>query len=385
MKGNVTKASLLFLILSLATFGVAYAEEEKPIDRLRVWGEINEVDVEASAFAVHTKAGKDLRFLVDEETRFRSPDGSVKGLEDLNAGMRAIVVAVRQEDGTLLAKVVGVTQFRGDREVIRVTGEIAAVNSANVSFTLEKRDGEVFSFQTNERTKFRSRDGSVKGVEELESGMIAAVVAVEQEGGALLALLVTAAHKEELPKLTRYKGEITDVVHGQGTFTITTQEGRDVSFQTDERTRFVSRDGSIEDIHDLKKGMIAIVGAREQDDGTLLAVVVAAGHKDDLPGPKVDVRAAGRIVNLGNGSFTIEKRNGDRITFNVDDATMYRSSDGSVKDFRDLKIGMITVVGAKRSGRGELKAVWVGVVKPVKDRPQPHDESPDQVLLSEQG
>ncbi|NIS79101.1 MAG: hypothetical protein GTO14_02500 [Anaerolineales bacterium] len=376
MKGNVSKIVLLLLALSLTPLSVANAEEERPTDRLRVFGEITEVDLGANAFVIHTKAGEELRFLVDEETRFRSPDGSVKGLEDLDEGKLAIVIGIKQDDGTLLAKVVGSGRFRGESEVVRAVGEITEVNSTGGSFSLEKQDGQVLVFETDEHTRFRSRDGSIQGVKDLEPGMVAAVVAVEQEDGSLLALLVAAAHKEDLPKLKRFKGEITNVVPGQDTFTISTKDGMAVSFITNERTRFVSRGGSIEDIHDLKKGMIAIVGAREQEDGTLVAVVVAAGYPSDLPGTGVDVRAAGRIVDLGVRSFTIEKRNGDRMTFDVDDETIYRSRDGSVNDFGDLKIGMIAMVGANRLEDGHLKAVWVGAAKPMKDRPDADETRP---------
>ncbi|TDI87022.1 MAG: hypothetical protein E2O74_00470, partial [Chloroflexi bacterium] len=81
----------------------------------------------------------------------------------------------------------------------------------------------------------------------------------------------------------RAAGEITGIVPGQGTFTLTSRQGEDFKFQTNDRTKFRSPNGSVEDIHDLKKGMKALVVATEQDDGTLLALMVAAGQPDDLP------------------------------------------------------------------------------------------------------
>ncbi|MEE8567620.1 MAG: DUF5666 domain-containing protein [Anaerolineales bacterium] len=162
-----------------------------------------------------------------------------------------------------------------------------------------------------------------------------------------------------------FKGDITKVVPGQGSFTLKTQEGEVISFLTNDRTRFVSRDGSVTDIHDLKKGMIALVGAVEKEEGSLMAIFVAAA---DFPDRPVDVRVGGQIIYLGERSFTIETRGGDRMTFSVDGSTRYRSRDGSVEGFDDLQVGMIAIVGAKELRNGELKAVWVGVGRSSAER-----------------
>ena len=151
-------------------------------------------------------------------------------------------------------------------------------------------------------------------------------------------------------------GEITNVIPGQQTFMLTTREGREYTFLVSDRTRFRSRDGSIEDIHDLKQGMLAIVVAVEQQDGSLLALVVGAGYPPEQPDT---VQAAGRIVDLGNRSFTLLTRNGERMTFTVDGSTVYRSRDGSIQSFDDLRVGMVAATRAKVLGNGQLKSIWV--------------------------
>jgi hypothetical protein len=205
--------------------------------------------------------------------------------------------------------------------------------------------------------------------------MVAFVLALEQEDGSLLALLVAAGNPEEIPDFERYQGEITKVVLGQGTFTISPSVGREITFQTSERTRYLSRGGKVEDLKDLEKGMTAWVAASQQED-ELLAIVVAAGYLSDLPGPEVDVRAGGRIVDLGDRSFTIEKRDGSRLAFEVDGSTTYRSRGGIVDGFDDLELGMAALVGGKRVGNDKIKAVWVGVWQPGGDRPEPVDAPP---------
>lgn len=373
----VKRALLVGLALSFATSGIAYADEDIPSQRLRVLGRITAVDPNESMFSLHTRAGEDLRFTVDEATQFRSPNGSIQGLQDLEVDMAAVVVASEETNGVYLAHVVAVARLDPDRRVVRAMGTIAQIMTADGTFTLEKRDGEVLTIQTNERTRFRSRGGEIQSVEDLVPGMVAFVLAVEQEDGLLLALLVAAGDPEELPDLDRYQGEVIKVVPGQGTFTISTPEGREVTFQTSERTRYLSRGGKIEELKDLEKGMTAWVAASQQEDG-LLAMVVAAGFPSDIPGSGVDVRVGGRIVDLGDRSFTIEKRDGGRLTFEVDGSTTYRSRGGMVSSFDDLEVGMVALVGGKRLGNDKIKAVWVGVWKPDRDRPEPVNDTPVQ-------
>jgi hypothetical protein len=192
--------------------------------------------------------------------------------------------------------------------------------------------------------------------------------------------MVVAGYKEDIPdNLVGYRGEITGVVPGQSTFTLETRAGEALTFQTNDRTRFRSRDGSVEDIHGLKKGMVAIVGALEQNDGTLLAIFVGVGYPEDER-PIVDVWSIGRIVALEERSFTIVTRGGESEEFLVDGSTVYRSRDGSISDFDDLEEGMIVLVGAKELGGGQLKVVWVGARRPPAGQTSVEQESPSALL-----
>ncbi|UCF60221.1 MAG: hypothetical protein JSV37_10690 [Anaerolineaceae bacterium] len=358
MQAKLRNALMLVVILSLAFIGVAYAEEDRPQDRIRVAGEILWVDLRASAFGLHARSGEEYRFKVDRSTHFRSPDGSVKELSDLEAGMRALVVGFRGEEG-LIARLVVAAKAKPRPERVRVVGEITGIATASASFSLEKRNGDVLTILTTERTSFRSRNGSIQGIEDLEIGMIALVIGIKQEDGSIEALIVAAGHKEDIPEnLRRFKGEITDVDPGQGVFTLRTAEAGSVIFHTGERTRFISRDGSVTNIDNLKIGMTASVGALEKEDG-LFALLVAVGMPTD---PPERVWGRGTIIDLGDRVFTIETGDGSEMTFFVDSSTRYRSRDGSVNGFEDLQVGMFTVVGAVNLEDGQLKAVFVGVV-----------------------
>ena len=350
MRSKVSKALLLVLVLSLVMVGVAYAEEDVTGDRIRVVGKITGIDLPANTFGLRTWGGDDLQILVTHNTIFRSPNGSIQTLSDLEVGLRALVIGMESESEFVALVIIAAK--RDDPDRVSVIGEIIDVVSAGGSFSLEKRDGEVVTILTNEQTRFRSRDGSIQGLDDLEAGMEALVIAVKQEDEGLLGLVVAAGYKEDLPNNVRkFKGEITNVVPGQSTFILKTREGDVISFQTNNRTRFISRDGSVTDIHDLKKGRIALVGAVAKEEGSLMAILVAVA---DLPDRRVDVRVGGRVVSLGERSFTVETRGGDLRTFSVDGSTKYRSRDGSVEGFNDLQVGMITIVGAKELGSGDL-------------------------------
>jgi hypothetical protein len=359
MLGRIGKTLLLILTLSLVFTGVAYAEDDVPEARIRVIGKITTIDPSTSSFGLQGRDGQAYTFFVTADTIFRSRDGSVQSLADLKPDMVAIVVAIRNDQGQLEVLGMGAALIEPKPEPIRFFGTVTEVSLPRATLTLETRDGESITFQTTDRTRYRSRDGSIQGLGDIEPDMLAVVLAVEVDGGLPQAIVITAAHKDDIqPQTMKAVGEITNVIPGQETFMLTTRDGREYTFLVNERTRFRSRDGSIEDIHDLKQGMHAIVVAVKQQDGSLLALGVAAGYPQEDPDI---VQAAGRIVDLGNRSFTLQTRNGDQLTFTVDGSTVYRSRDGSIQEFGDLRVGMVVVTRAKVLGNEQLRAIWVGV------------------------
>ncbi len=189
---------------------------------------------------------------------------------------------------------------------------------------------------------------------------------------AALLLPVAVFAQEEAPERRRGRmraaGEITGVVPGQGTFTILTRKGDELEFQTNENTKFRSPNDSVEDIHDLKKGMKAFVAAAKQDDGTLIALMVAAGNMKDRPNrPELDVKVGGEVTAVGASSLTIQTRKGESISFSVNDSTHFKG----IGALDELEVGMKAAVGANETDDG-LLALFVGARHP-GDRPDPHD------------
>ena len=356
-------ATIGVLTAALLLPGAVFAQEEapeRPEGRIRAAGEISGVVPGQGTFTLTTRKGEELEFQTNDDTKFRGPNGSIEDIHDLKKGMKALVVAAEQDDGTLLALMVAAGHPDDLPDHLRATGQIQAINADSQTFALQTRDGETLAFQTGERTKYRGE--GIEDFGDLEVGMHALVVAVPQDEGSPMALLVGAGQQKDRPDLIKLSGEITGVVPGQGTFTLMSREGEEYELSTNERTKFHSRDGSVSDIHDLKKGMLAFVGAVRQDDGQLLALVVAAGNPEDRP--DLDVKVGGEVVAKGANSFTIQTRNGERITFAVNDNTHYKGIDG----FGELEVGMMAAVGANETDDG-LLAVFVGARNP-EDRPQ---------------
>ncbi|MCZ6530087.1 MAG: DUF5666 domain-containing protein [Chloroflexi bacterium] len=359
-------ATLGVLAVSLLVPSAVLAQieaPERPDGATRAAGEITGVVPGQGTFSLTTRQGSELEFQTNAETKFRSPNGSVEGIHDLKKGMKAFVVAAEQDNGTLLALMVAAGHPEDLPDGKQLGGVIESVNLEAQSFTLKTRDGEPVRIQIGDRTRFRGE--GIEGLSDLEPGMHARVVAIEQDEGGMMALLVAAGEPKDRPEVIKLGGEITGVVPGQGTFTLLNREGEEIELSTNERTKFHSRDGSVQDIHDLKKGMLARVGAVRQDDRQLLALVVAIGNPEDRPDrPELDVKVGGEVVATGDRSFTIQTRDGERMSFTVNENTHYRGIGGLV----ELEIGMMAAVGANETDDG-LLAVFVGA-RNSEDRPQ---------------
>ncbi len=353
---------ILFVVLSLSlvTAGVAFAESGVPEGGVRYAGLITDLDLPGKAFLLRTPHSAEIRVHVTGATTFRSPGGEVESFDDLEEGMRVAVAGKPRGDGAVIAEAI-VAFARPDLLTFR--GIVQAVEPAQDAFTLETAQGEVLRLKVVERTRFRSPNGEIHGLEDMEPGMAALVAAVRTPEDELTAVAVAVGRPDDLrDRVFRAQGTITNVIPGRGVFELQTRKGETFTFQVDERTRFKSRDGSIQSIHDLKAGMLASVSAIKQEDGANRALLVAAGDPEDRPGrPVIDRKAAGKILSVGASSFTIQTREGEQLIVQVSSATRFRSRDGNVDGLDDLEPGMITLVALHKAEDGGWVALWVGV------------------------
>jgi hypothetical protein len=359
---------------SLIAKVVAAGEGEHLPKPFRVHGTIKSAQPGASTFKLDTREGETITFDVNERTRFRGE--GIEDLSDLKPGMAALVVAVEVEEGKPLAILIAAGDQDDLQERFRALGEVIEVDLAEEQFSMTNRDGERLTITVNERTSYRG-DG-ISGLSDLEPGMKVAVAGVVQEDGTLLARVVGAAYPEDLPETHRVKGLITSM--DDSAVTLETEEGRTWTFAVVERTSF--RGEGIDGLEDLEIGMQALIVGAETEEHGLIALLIAAGFRDERPGrPSVDVRVVGTLVNLGDNSFTVETRDGNQVGFHVDETTVYLSRDGQVTSFADLETGMIVAVGGKETDGGIL-ALYIGAMDPSdrgfeREPQRSPDERPD--------
>jgi hypothetical protein len=369
-------ALLLMLSLCLGFSGVAYAQGVESADRVRKVGEVAEIDLADSSFSLETRSGELLQVVISESTHFRSPDDVIQSIEDLEVGMPALVIGELFESGILQASLIAARPPGEHPQRSRMAGEVGWVDLESQTFELIEQDGDLATIQVDRRTRFRSHDGSLQGLDDLEEGMKAVVVAVEGEGAGLLARWVAAAAPEDIPDgLRRWSGEIAEIYPDRGTFTLETSEGETVNFQTGEGTRFMGRGMEVEDLDDVTQGMLAAVAALEGEEGAWEARFVLVWEEGEFfDRPEIDLRAVGWIVGLGEASFTLQRRNGEELVLQVDGETTYRSRGGVVEGFEELEVGMPAVIGAVELEGGGHLARWVAVGKP-GDGEGPWDDS----------
>lgn len=284
-----------------------------------------------------------LTILVDDQTKFRYQDGDDAIFADLEVGMWVAGRVVRNDQGQALSRLVILLPEGFDPTQYQLArGEVTAVG-AN-SFTLNMSDGEALIFQVDGSTQYF---GEVQSLADLQAGMQAGVAAKKLDDGTLLAVAVRVRAER-----IRHAGEVTVV--GGNSLTLKTRQGETLTFGVDANTKFLSRDGSVNSLADVEVGMIAVVCAKQLEDGSYLAVRVAAHER-----PDVDLKVAGRVSAVDTATLTVKARSGQQYTFQVDENTRFRSRQGKVKSLKDLQVGMVVGVGAQEMENGQYLALAV--------------------------
>lgn len=347
--------------------GVAAREEDgklwavlviagEKVDLLKVRGQVTDVNTSAGKFAIQTPSGEELRFFVDEKTRY---GGQISSLDELQVGMGAGVVYKEHSEGKWIA--VGLLAGYAP-DLVKVRGEVTAVDADLGTFEILSTDGERMRFFVDENTRYQ---GQLSSLDEMQVGWQAGVAA-RDEDGKLTAVLVIAGIK---PETIRVQGVIADVDPRAGLFSLEKPDGSVLTFSVDERTNYK---GQVESISDLEEGMRAGVAGYVDPDGGLIARVVLAGYPEHER-PEI-LRAQGLIktVNPGADKFQLEKSDGSVLTVYVDEKTGYR---GQVGGFDDLEKGMRAGFVGYVDADGKIIARWV-----IAGNPQPSRDGGDRSI-----
>lgn len=348
--------------------GVAAREEDgrllavlviagETLDLNQARGKVLDVNLSAGKFSIQTSSGEELRFFVDEKTRY---GGQISGLEELEEGMGAGVVYKEHSQGKLIA--VGLVAGYAP-DLLKARGEVTAVDPQLGQFEIETPEGELMRFSVDENTRYQ---GQLTSLEEMEVGWAAGVAAREEEGQ-LTAVLVIAGNR---PEITRAQGIIVGVDAAAGVFRLKTGDGSILPFFVDENTTYK---GQVEFLRDLEIGMRAGVGAYLNQNEQWVARVVIAGYPQDERPEIIKAQGTIKTVNPGAGKFQLEKSDGSVLTVYVDEMTNYR---GQVAGFDDLEMGMRLGFAGYVDGDGKIIARLViagypGSTRPGGERPAP--------------
>ena len=258
-------------------------------DLLKVRGEVTAVDPQGNKFEITTASGEQMRFFVDENTRFQ---GQLSSLDEMQIGWQA-GVAAREEGGQMKAVLV----IAGIRpEQIRARGLIVGVDPDRGTFNLEKPDGSVLTFFVNERTRYA---GQVAGITDLEIGMRAGASGyLDQEGKSVARVVVAGNPPDERPEIIKAQGTIRTVNPGAEKFQLEKPDGSVLTVYVDGRTQYR---GQVASFEDLEKGLRAGIAGYFDEDGNLIARWVIAGNPPpnrqagDRPDPAGETPLGGRI------------------------------------------------------------------------------------------
>ena len=323
---------------------------ERP-DFQRARGRVVDVNTSAGKFSIQTSSGEELRFFVDEKTRY---GGQISSLEDLEEGMGAGVIYKVHSEGKWIA--VGVVAGYAP-DLIKVRGEVTAVDPRLGKFEILTVEGERMRFFVDENTRYQ---GQLTSLEEMQVGWQAGVAAREEDGQ-MTAVLVIAGIR---PETVRAQGLIVDVDPRAGSFSLEKPDGSVLTFFVNERTTY---HGQVEGIDDLEVGMRVGAGGYIDQDGKLVARAVLAGYPSDERPEIIKAQGTIKTVNPGAEKFQLEKSDGSVLTVYVDEKTRYR---GQVNGYEDLEKGMRAGFAGYVDADGKIVARLVIAGYPTSDQPR---------------
>ncbi len=244
----------------------------------------------------------------------------------------------------------------GQRFSLRVRGHVVAIDLDANTFSLQTRNGKRLTITVMDRTRFI---GHVTDLNDFQSGQSVVVVgrAIE-DAPAQAAVIYTSVSSN--PK--RYAGTIDEVILTAGTFVLSTRQGSELTFAVNENTQFASPYNEIQNLSDMKAGMVAIVIAIAKDDGNsnYVATRITVGEKTDFP--NFGIKVGGKISALDEDSLTIHTRRDVILILHITDETKFRGR-SDIKTLDDLEIGMNIFIAGQELDTGKLFAQWVIVGK----------------------
>jgi len=156
--------------------------------------------IEGDALTVENRRGT-FEVLTNDDTVFRVRGVESPSIDDLHVGDVVAGIVARQDDGSLLARVIAVVppqaqRLRGLGRVAAIEGDALTVENRRGTFEVLTNDDTVFRVRgvegtfevlTNDDTVFRVRGVEDPSIDDLHVGDVVAGIVARQDDGSLLA------------------------------------------------------------------------------------------------------------------------------------------------------------------------------------------------------
>jgi hypothetical protein len=300
--------------------------------------------IDTNGFQMQTRRGES-NVQVSEKTRFRILGVDEPSLEDLSKGEMVLVAGILNQDGAMLARMVGVLPERPRSEWI--VGQIAAINGAALSVTL--RSGHEINVLTDENTKI------------LVPGLIEASMA-DLNVGDTVAVHGPTPQEEEIPYAAsvvvlrdaegRPAGVIGSLTAIAGhTVTVQPRSGDEIQLVVDDSTQVFVSGMDDATLADFRVGDVVGAQVVERDDGTLYASAFGKGSRARLRQGAL----LGRIETIERTNIKLTTRRGE-ITVRTDERTHFRLPGVEDPGLDGLKTGRIIGTAGYWEEDGSLHA-----------------------------
>ncbi len=226
-------------------------------------------------------------------------------------------------------------------------GEITALGENSI--TVQTRAGQEITIAVDEHTVYVTPESAITFAELQVGDKIA--FEINREGDTPTAhVVIQIPENYDLRQLRQntFQGEVWAI--GNDSLTLQTRRGEQVVLHVDGTTAFQSPTGLIQAFGDLQVHMQVGVFAAPQDDGSLHANVLIAAR------PRVS-KHLGTVAAVDGNSLTLERRDGQRITVQINAETRFK---GEVTSPADVQPGMQALVAAYPDSNGTWTAVLVG-------------------------
>lgn len=325
---------------------------------VRVSGTLVNPTAGAPALTITTKSGTGVTVQLSNATVY-----VVNGTKSTTApaftnGEVVHVVAVKQSDGSLVARTVAVGTAP-KANLVRITGTLSNPTAGATSLTITPKSGATVTVQLDSKTVYIVNGQKAQAAPAFTNGEAVRVVAVKAANGTLTARTV-AVGTAPRANVVRVAGTLSNPTAGATSLTVTTKTGN-VTVQLNSKTVYVVNGQKSAAAPAFTNGEAVRIAATKAADGTLTARVVEVGTAAGKGTHANLVRISGTISNptAGATSLTITPKSGTAVTVQLTSSTIYLAGHTRSAVAPAFSNGQPVRVIAQKQADGSLVALIV--------------------------